>query len=85
MIKISADILKSLLSKLDQQNIKYTGYFSEEKEQKPLSFDETTTTIYKVLISSQIGQFYATTKDLDSTKLTKVESLMVKNPSAEIS
>ena len=85
MIKISADILKSLLNKLDQQNIKYIGYFSEEKEQKPLSFDEATTTVYKVLISSEIGQFYSTTKDLDSAKLIKVDSLMIKNPSAEVS
>ena len=85
MIKISADILNSLLNKLDQQNIKYIGYFSEEKEQKPISFDEATSTVYNVLISSEIGQFYTTTKDLDSTKLVKVQSLTIKNPSAEIS
>lgn len=84
MIKISADILNSLLKKLDQQNIKYIGYFSEYETDTNHSFNDPKVKVYRVLINSEIGQFYTTTKDLDTENLIEVNGIRCNSYSAEI-
>ena len=86
MIKISSDILQSLIKYLSDENIKYIGYFSEDKIDKNFSFDSDSKDIrYTVLISSQLGQFYTYTNELAFSNLIKVDKISITNHTAEIS
>ena len=86
MIKISSDILQSLIKYLSDENIKYIGYFSEDKIDKNFSFDTDSKDIrYTVLISSQLGQFYTYTNELAFSNLIKVDKISITNHTAEIS
>lgn len=85
MIKVSVDILQNLIKYLSDENIKYIGYFSEDKIDKNFSFDNNTKDIrYTVLINSQIGQFYTYTSELAFSNLIKVEKISITNHTAEI-
>lgn len=86
MIKISSDILQSLIKYLSDENIKYIGYFSESVIDKSFSFDsEPKATNYTILINSQIGQFYTFTTELKHNNLIRVDKISIKNHNAEIS
>lgn len=86
MIKISSDILQSLIKYLSDENIKYIGYFSESVIDKSFSFgSEPKTTNYTILINSQIGQFYTFTTELKYNNLIRVDKISIKNHNAEIS
>lgn len=86
MIKISSDILQSLIKYLSDENIKYIGYFSEDKIDKNFSFDTDSKDVrYTVLISSQLGQFYTYTNELAFSNLIKVDKISITNHTAEIS
>ena len=86
MIKISSDTLQSLIKYLSDENIKYIGYFSEDKIDKNFSFDSDSKDIrYTVLISSQLGQFYTYTNELAFSNLIKVDKISITNHTAEIS